>query len=569
MSTLLTAQSLRVETAFNTLFDSLSFTLKKGDRIGLLGDNGCGKSTLLKILDGTESPSIGSVALAGHCLMARVEQHLPESIYPLSMLDAVLAQLPAAERDSLRWRAETLLGGMGFTPQDMALHSATLSGGQHTRLLLARALISDPDLLLLDEPSNHLDLPTMLWLEQFLQSWSGSFVLVSHDRQLLDAVTNGSWILRDKTLHSFALPCTAARQALAAKDESDALRHKAEQKEIDRVAASAKRLATWGKVYDNEDLARKAKQMEKQVERLKESQTDLTAGSPWTLTLRGDALRADRLLEMAQLDVPPAPGLPALFDVEIARLKSGDRVAIVGRNGCGKSSLMKLIWRQFVAQQSTDELKIHPRLTLGYYDQTLHQLPDDAQLLDALEPFAPDPQVRKMALISAGFPWVRHGQKVSTLSGGERSRLLFVGLTLARYSLLMLDEPTNHLDMEGKEALADTLQQFEGGVLLVSHDRQLISQSCNRFWLIEDGKLSEWHDAEAVFDRLRESGGLTPPAVSAHTAEPEPTEFDCLLERLVALETLLAEDMARKPKHQKPQLQQQWREEIDQIEAQL
>ncbi|RXJ16642.1 ABC-F family ATP-binding cassette domain-containing protein [Lelliottia nimipressuralis] len=569
MSTLLTAQSLRVETAFNTLFDSLSFTLKKGDRIGLLGDNGCGKSTLLKILDGTESPSVGTVALAGHCLMARVEQHLPESIYPLSMLDAVLAQLPAAERDSLRWRAETLLGGMGFTAQDMALQSSTLSGGQHTRLLLARALISDPDLLLLDEPSNHLDLPTMLWLEQFLQNWSGSFVLVSHDRQLLDAVTNGSWILRDKTLHSFALSCSAARQALAAKDESDAQRHKAEQKEIDRVAASAKRLANWGKVYDNEDLARKAKQMEKQVERLKESQTDLTAGSPWTLTLRGDALRADRLLEMTHLPVPPAPALPALFDVDIARLKSGDRVAIMGRNGCGKSSLMKLIWRQFVTEQSTDELKIHPRLTLGYYDQTLHQLPDDAPLLEALEPFAPDPQVRKMALISAGFPWVRHGQKVSTLSGGERSRLLFVGLTLARYSLLMLDEPTNHLDMEGKEALAETLQQFEGGVLLVSHDRQLISQSCNRFWLIEDGRLSEWHDAEAVFARLRDSGGLPPSDVAANTAQSAPTEFDDLLERLVALETLLAEDMARKSKHQKPQLQQQWREEIARLEAQL
>jgi len=275
------------------------------------------------------------------------------------------------------------------------------------------------------------------------------------------------------------------------------------------------------------------------------------------------------LLEMTHLPVPPVPGLPALFDVDIARLKSGDRVAIMGRNGCGKSSLMKLIWRQFVTEQSTDELKIHPRLTLGYYDQTLHQLPDDAPLLEALEPFAPDPQVRKMALISAGFPWMRHGQKVITLSGGERSRLLFVGLTLARYSLLMLDEPTNHLDMEGKEALAETLQQFEGGVLLVSHDRQLISQSCNRFWLIEDGRLSEWHDAEAVFARLRESSGLTPPDVSANTAQSAPTEFDDLLERLVALETLLAEDMARKSKHQKPQLQQQWREEIARLEAQL
>ena len=569
MSTLLTAQSLRVDTAFGTLFDSLSFTLKKGDRIGLLGDNGCGKSTLLKVLDGTDSPAAGSVALAGHCLMARVEQHLPEAIYPLTMLDAVLAQLPTTERESLRWKAETLLAGMGFTLQDMALTSATLSGGQHTRLLLARALIGDPDLLLLDEPSNHLDLPTMLWLEQFLQNWSGSFVLVSHDRQLLDAVTNGSWILRDKMLHYFALPCTAARQALVAKDESDALRHKAEQKEIDRVTASARRLATWGKVYDNEDLARKAKQMEKQVERLKESQTELTAGSPWTLTLRGDALRADRLLEMENLGVPPAPGLPDLFHVDIARLKSGDRVAIVGRNGCGKSSLMKLIWRHFSGEPSEAGLKLHPRVSPGYYDQTLNQLPDEATIFDALEPFAPAPQDRKMALISAGFPWARHGQKVSTLSGGERSRLLFVGLTLARYSLLMLDEPTNHLDMEGKEALATTLQQFDGGVLLVSHDRQLIAQSCNRFWLIEDGLLSEWHDAEAVFERLRERTGLMASSASPAVADVKAQASDDLLERLIALETLLAEDLARKPKHQKPHLQAQWRKEIEVIEAKL
>lgn len=569
MSTLLTAQSLRVDTAFGTLFDSLSFTLKKGDRIGLLGDNGCGKSTLLKVLDGTDSPAAGSVALAGHCLMARVEQHLPEAIYPLTMLDAVLAQLPTTERESLRWKAETLLAGMGFTPQDMALTSATLSGGQHTRLLLARALIGDPDLLLLDEPSNHLDLPTMLWLEQFLQNWSGSFVLVSHDRQLLDAVTNGSWILRDKMLHYFALPFTAARQALVSKDESDALRHKAEQKEIDRVTASARRLATWGKVYDNEDLARKAKQMEKQVERLKESQTELTAGSPWTLTLRGDALRADRLLEMENLGVPPAPGLPDLFHVDIARLKSGDRVAIVGRNGCGKSSLMKLIWRHFSGEPSEAGLKLHPRVSPGYYDQTLNQLPDEATIFDALEPFAPAPQDRKMALISAGFPWARHGQKVSTLSGGERSRLLFVGLTLARYSLLMLDEPTNHLDMEGKESLATTLQQFDGGVLLVSHDRQLIAQSCNRFWLIEDGLLSEWHDAEAVFERLRERTGLMASSASPAVADVKAQASDDLLERLIALETLLAEDLARKPKHQKPQLQAQWRKEIEVIEAKL
>ena len=252
------------------------------------------------------------------------------------------------------------------------------------------------------------------------------------------------------------------------------------------------------------------------------------------------------------------------------KVSRGETVGLLGPNGCGKSSLMKLIWRHFTDALTDARLKIHPRVSPGYYDQTLNQLPDDTSLFDALEPFAPDPQNRKMALIGAGFPWARHGQKVNTLSGGERSRLLFVGLTLARYSLLMLDEPTNHLDMEGKEALAQTLQQFEGGVLLVSHDRQLISQSCNRFWLIEEGKLSEWHDAEAVFERLRESAGLatsTAPAIDAATVQPSP--YDDLLERLVALEALLEDDLARKPKHQKPQLQAQWRKEIEEIEAQL
>lgn len=173
-----------------------------------------------------------------------------------------------------------------------------------------------------------------------------------------------------------------------------------------------------------------------------------------------------------------------------------------------------------------------------------------------------------MALISAGFAWARHGQKVSTLSGGERSRLLFIGLTLARFSLLMLDEPTNHLDMEGKEALAETLQQFEGGVLLVSHDRQLISQSCNRFWLIENGQLSEWHDADAVFARLRDGNGVSAVPVRA-AQQDEPEAHDDLLERLIMLETLLEEDRLRKPKHQKPQLQAQWQEEIAALTAQL
>lgn len=569
MSTLLTAQSLHVETAFGPLFNALSFTLKKGDRIGLIGYNGCGKSTLLQVLDGTITPSSGSVSIANHCLMARVEQHLPDELLAQSLIQAVLAQLPFTARESQCWQAERLLMEMGFHADELEQAAATLSGGQHTRLLLARALILNPDLLLLDEPGNHLDLPTLLWLETFLNNWNGSFVLVSHDNPLLDAVTNTSWILRDNTLHAFSLPCTAARQALAEQDESDALRHKAEQKEIDRVTASAKRLATWGQVYDNEDLSRKAKQMERQVARLKAAQTDLTAGTPWQLELNGDAVRADRLLEMEHLAVPPAPGLAPLFTTGIARLQSGDRVAIMGRNGGGKSSLLRLLWRQMQQEAPDAGLKLHPRLHPGYYDQTLHQLADNATLLEALEMFEPSGETRKRALISAGFGWTRHGQKVSTLSGGERSRLLFVGLSLARYSLLLLDEPTNHLDIDGKEALAETLCHYPGGLLLVSHDRQLINQSCNRFWLIDECGLSEWPDADAVYEQLRQRTRAETPEAATVSSPVTTPEGDDLLERLITLEQRLAEDLARKPKHQKPLMQQRWREEIDLINNQL
>lgn len=523
MSTLLTAQSLSLDTPFGPLLADITLTLKKGDRLGLIGHNGCGKSTLLKLLDGTITPKSGSVALASQCLMARVEQHLPERLHPLTMLEAVLA----------------------------------------------RALITEPDLLLLDEPSNHLDLPTLLWLERFLRGWNGSFVLVSHDAHLLDNVTNGTWILRDRSLSFFQLPCTQARAALEERDRTDAQRHKAEQKEIDRIAASAKRLAIWGRVYDNEDLARKAKQMEKHIDRLKDEQTELSQGHQWQLILRGEKLQADRLLEMENLYVSPAPGAAPLFHLPVQRLKSGDRVAIIGRNGCGKSSLLRLLWQQYQQPEREEAIRLHPRAQMGYYDQTLHQLRDNDTLLQALEPFAPlSEQDRKMALISAGFPWLRHQQAVSTLSGGERSRLLFVGLTLARYSLLMLDEPTNHLDMEGKEALAETLQTFEGGVLLVTHDRTLIAKSCNRFWLVDNGELSEWHDPQALYALLTAEENGEPVIQTSEAAaqmSADKHDADALLERLVALENRLAGDLARKEKHQKPALQPEWRKEIAEL----
>lgn len=572
MTTLLSAQSVGIDTAFGPLLAEVSFSLKKGDRIGLIGHNGCGKSTLLKILSGDLPASTGTVTPSHQCLMARVEQHLPEALYHCTLLEAVLTGLADGQHQPERWQGEVLLAELGFDRAAWDLTAGTLSGGQHTRLLLARALIRQPDLLLLDEPSNHLDLPTLLWLEQFLNGWNGSFVLVSHDGRLLDSVTNCTWILRDKTLQYFRLPCSQARIALQEQDLADEHRHQAEQKEIDRVEKSAKRLAVWGQVYDNEDLSRKAKQMEKQVVRLKDQQTTLSAGNQWRLRLSGEALPADRLLSLEQLAIRPAPTAPVLFSLDHLQVKSGDRIALVGRNGCGKSSLLHFLWQQY-QQVSCQGVVFHPRVRIGYYDQSLQQLNDEDSLSDALCHFASlTEDQRKMALIGAGFPYLRHQQKVSTLSGGERSRLLFVALTLANYSLLLLDEPTNHLDMEGKEELAATLQQFAGAVLLVTHDRTLMEQSCNRYWLIDDRQLSEWHDLLPIYTILS-GGGNAELVVSPERAPLAEaaisTNEDHLLATLVALEHKLEEDLTRKPKHQKPQLQQQWRREIAQINDKL
>lgn len=577
MSTFLSTRNLSFHPGHTPLLTDISVALNQGEKIGLIGHNGCGKSTLMKLLSGQLAPDEGTIIPANRVIMAYIEQHLPESLNTLSLADAVLEKLPAEQHLSEMWRAEMLLTEMGFDPAQWQLPVTALSGGQHTRLLLARALISQPDLLLLDEPSNHLDLPTILWLEQFLKNWRGSFILVSHDNALLDHVTNCTWVLRDGNVSVFRLPCTQAREALAQQDESDEHRHNAQQKEIDRIAVSAKRLAIWGKVYDNEALSRKAKQMEKQIDRLQDDQVELAIGSQWQLKLTGDALRADRLCAFNQLSVIPADNCPPLYVTDNVSVKSGDRIAVMGANGTGKSSLLRMIWSQSQKPEVTlpdSPLVLHPRVHLGYYDQKLAQLNDSDSLMDALKPFAPliDEQ-RKMALISAGFPYLRHQQTVSALSGGERARLLFVGLSLANYSLLMLDEPTNHLDMDGKLALAEEISRFEGGLILVSHDRELIEKSCNRFWYIDGNRLTEYHDLDQVYDAIRALNADSGTGNSVLPAAPEPSapvsDEEDSLAALITLEEKLAADLQRKPAHQKPVLQQQWREQIAQLRDEL
>lgn len=569
MTTLISTQALQLDTHDGFLFHELAFTLRQGDRIGLTGHNGCGKSTLLGLLAGTREATAGTIHYARACRLQHVEQHLPADLASLSLYDALLA--PVLEQPELHWRVDSLLAELGFDLETAQVPVHSLSGGQHTRLLLGRALLQEPNVLLLDEPSNHLDLPSLLWLEQFLLRWRGAFILVSHDQRLLDNVATRSWILRDGRLYDFDLPCGPALAALAEADLAAAARHAAEQKEIDRLSASSARLALWGRTYDNEDLARKAKTMQRRIDKLKDAQAFVSDGAPWRLRLRGKALAADQLLALDGLDVRAVPASPALFQVGQLWLKPGDRVALLGANGSGKSSLLRLCWQAIQAQEERTDLRYHKAASIGYYDQSLRQLADDADLSDALYPFAAQNEAarsqvaRRQALIGAGFPYARHGQTVATLSGGERARLLFLGLSLASYHLLLLDEPSNHLDMQGKAELGLALRGFEGGCLLVSHDRDLIETACNRFWVVADGRLEERLDAASAYARLSLEDGQAPagaPRVETAALAPAQTDVDVQLERLCELEQLLAQDLARKPRHQKPVSQQMWQDEI-------
>ncbi|WP_323060722.1 ABC-F family ATP-binding cassette domain-containing protein [Aeromonas hydrophila] len=574
MTTLMSTHSLQMSAGHLPLFDHLELGIRAGDRLGLVGANGCGKSTLLALLAGERTPQAGWVVQAAACRCEFVAQQLPARLSTLStravLLDA-LGNDPSAE-----WQVDKLLTELQLEAQ-AALPVSALSGGQHSRLQIGRALLRQPNLLLLDEPSNHLDLPALLWLEQFLLGWRGAFVLVSHDGRLLDRVTEQTLILRDGQLHRFALPCSQARAALAAEDEQARLRRADEQKEIDRLSASSKRLAIWGREHDNEKLVRQAKSMEKRIARLQEEQSQVAALAPWRLELRGLSLPADTLLRLEALDVAPAPALPPLLRAEGLWLRAGDKVALLGANGTGKSSLLRQCWRELAAQSPQAGWYCHPGASIAYYDQSLQQLADGATLSDALYPLVPLPETtRRQALIRAGFPYARHGQQVHTLSGGERARLLFLALSLGSHHMLWLDEPTNHLDLAGKEELAEAIAAFPGGVLLVSHDRELIERSCNRFWLIRDGRIQEAHSAERTYAELlgdapspaADKADLAAPAMGQAPASPADDE-EALLARWYELDALLAADLARKPRHQTPRLQQQWRDELARLTDQL
>ena len=544
------------------LFRDLNLAISVGDRLGLVGHNGSGKTTLLRLLSGTEEPDGGDVMRKRGLRLGMVEQFLPTELGSGSALEAVARNAP----DEELWTAQSLLSALGFAENEFQFSVRSLSGGQRNRLMFARALVSEPDLLLLDEPTNHLDLATLILFEAMILQFKGACVLVSHDRAFLDAVTSSTVFLRDERLYRFSAPYTVARNELEAMDEADARTRATEERKIDALKVSAKRLATWAKVYDNEDLSRRAKSMEKRIDRMEERKTFVTRGSPLSLDLHLGETRAKQVISVQDLSVSVYDN--NLFLVDDLLIRPGSRIALLGHNGVGKTTFIKALVCAFGQEHA--QIRYSPQTTLGYYDQELDEVSgQDSMLMFVRNRVQSSERNIRQRLIKAGFEYAVHDKRVSSLSGGERARVLFVVLAMRQPNFLIMDEPTNHIDVQGKEQLEAQLLASHATLLVTSHDRRFLETVTDRYLWVRDGRLLECNELQSYFDSgsvLRERAACNP---VKRLAVDDADQDDRLLERIVALEVKLEADRARKRKFQKPAMQAQWLLELEELNSRL
>ncbi|MEM7081034.1 MAG: ABC-F family ATP-binding cassette domain-containing protein [Pseudomonadota bacterium] len=562
MTTYLTAKEISHQQGSRLLFERLDLSIAQGDRIALVGHNGCGKTTLLRLLCRELKADDGQVQHRQGLRCATVAQFIAPELLGQSAAEATREVLQDA---SETYRADAMLSGFGFDEQTTQRPIETLSGGQQNLVAFARARLTEPELLLMDEPGNHMDVVAQQALMHFLSTDTKlTYLLISHDREMLDRCCNRTIFLRDRRTHSFDLPFSAAREALAEQDEQAGARLEKEEKEIARVRASAKRISTWSRAHESEKLARKAKSMERRVEQLEARKTTVSAGHPLSLNLDAKQLRSKTVLTLEQADITTPDGT-LLAHCDLAVLKPGERIGLVGINGSGKSTTIQHILR--AQTHPRDTIRLNPNASIGYLDQELGDLNGGESRYEWLRQrleHANDDTITR-ALVNAGVAWADFDQPVNTLSGGEKSRTAFVQLALARPGFLILDEPTNHIDLIGREELEAQLIAAQASVLITSHDRKFLETVCTGFWMIADGRLQAIDTLDRFYAALVEPGTREDASPSATATSITPTSEEALLQRIEALESLLAADRARKPKFQKPDRQQQWQAELDEL----
>ena len=520
--TQLALSGIAVEFGATRLLGDVTLTVARGERWGIIGRNGSGKTTLFRIITGETVPSAGTVARAGGLRYSVMEQHrefagattvwdaAAGAFGDLLSLEHSLAEQATAlaeagdqctpqmlaryDRDLERFdreggytlaaRIDAVLDGLGFNPDDARSRPlAALSGGERGRLGLAQQLVAPADVLLLDEPTNHLDLETTRWLEDYLRGLDATVLLISHDRAFLQAVV-------DHVLH-----LEAGTAVAYAGDYESFLRQRTERR-LSQQRAFAKQART---LAAEEDFIRRniagtnsaqAKGRRRRLERVGRLSPPPGEDGAMALRLTADERGGDQVFVAERVSVG-VPGRTLLRGFD-ARLMRGEVVGLVGPNGAGKSTLLRAITGERPAEGG--ELRVPESVRIAYYRQDLAQVPAEETLYDIIAHLRPHWGRGPIQghLGRFGFSGDSVQRRAATLSGGERARVALAMMMLSGANLLIFDEPTNHLDVESIEALEDALEEFDGTVLLVSHDRALLRALTTRVWILHEGQITDF-----------------------------------------------------------------------------
>ncbi|QHI96698.1 ATP-binding cassette domain-containing protein [Xylophilus rhododendri] len=542
------------------LLDKASVTMQPGEKVGLVGRNGAGKSTLFALLNGSLHEDGGEMQMPAQWQMAQVAQNMPETDESATdfVLDgdtrlAALQQalkVAEASEDGMAIahaytdladagvydavpRAQSLIQGLGFRPDQLDSPVNSFSGGWRMRLQLARALMCPSDLLLLDEPTNHLDLDALVWLEGWLKTYAGTMVVISHDREFLDAVTNVTVHIEHGRLTRYGSNYSGFETLRA---QQLALQQSAFSKQQDKVAHLQKFISRF------KAQASKAKQAQSRVKALErmEKIAPVLAEADFTFEFRTPGNIPNPMLSItdASFGYPGEDGAPptVILNNVSKSVLAGQRIGILGANGQGKSTFIKTVAKDLGAIAGT--ITEGKGLRIGYFaQQELDVLrPDDNPLqhmirlarelgADAKEPSRE--QDLRSYLGSFNFGGEMVLQPVGTMSGGEKARLVLAMMVWQRPNLLLLDEPTNHLDLATREALAMALNGFEGTLMLVSHDRALLRSVCEEFWMVGRGKVAPFDGdldeyQRYLLDEAKRQRELAKAAAAAPAPAPAP-----------------------------------------------
>jgi ATP-binding cassette subfamily F protein 3 len=514
------------------IFENLNWEIQAGQKIGLIGPNGAGKSSLFKLITDEYAAELGGTVTRARQIRTGYLPQAPELDLTLTAFEAALggnlrvaearAELAGVEAslgdpevygderklqraldrqshlldeyqsyggDGYPERVRDLLTGLGMPVDDLNKPLSVLSGGQKKLVGLARLLLVRPEVLLLDEPDNHLDLPGKIFLEKLIREYEGTVIIISHDRYLLDAVVTHIAELEDGRLTVFEGDYSSFVMDKEARITRQQQMFRAQQKQIERLEAAIKRYAIWGKVYDNEDFAAKAKSMQKRLDKMDKVEKPVIERRRMDLSRLNGWRGSNKVLELE--GVSKSFGERRIFEAIHETIWHGERVGLIGPNGSGKSVLIRMLLGQ--EQPDRGEIKIGPSVSIGHYAQEHETLDFEQTLLDAVRYAGSMSESNATAfLLRYLFTYRQVTQKISDLSGGERSRLQLALLVLSGANFLLLDEPTNNLDIAAAEVLEQALADFVGTALVISHDRYFLDRTVERLLAIENGRLVEY-----------------------------------------------------------------------------